>query len=102
MGKEAKIEKAVCDYAESLGLEHRKLKWDGRRDAPDRIFWGPGVPPFFIEFKAPGEEPRKGQIRELQRLNLSAPGTAWLVDSEDEGKNIIRAKAASGWRNPTC
>lgn len=93
MGKEFDIERKCCDHAEALGLEQRKLAWVGRRDAPDRIFWGDGVLPFVIEFKAPGEEPRRGQLLELLSLQRSGIKT-YAVDALDRGKEIIDAHAA--------
>ena len=94
MGPEAKIENPACDYAERLGFEHRKLKWVGRRDAPDRIFWReePPVRPFVIEFKAPKKEPRSGQRREIYSLKLSGMD-AYICDDLDEAKRIINAHA---------
>lgn len=94
MGPETKIEKAVCDYAESKGFEHRKLVWKGRKDAPDRIFWrvSPPVHPFFIEFKAPGEDGRRGQIKELISLHGAGANT-YLCDDVFVGERIIDREA---------
>ena len=68
---EGVIEVGACAYATSKDLEHRKLAWIGRRDAPDRIFWGEDIPIFFIEFKAPGKTLRPGQVREVENLRRS-------------------------------
>lgn len=89
MGAEADIENAVCKYAEELGFQHRKLAWVGRRDAPDRIFWMKDIPPFFIEFKAPGEDPRRGQTSELASLKLSG-AYATTIDDTETGKALLR------------
>ena len=70
-GPEAQIEKDGCDYAEAQGLEHRKLAWVGRRDAPDRIFWGDELPVFFIEVKAAGKALSPGQFREIEKMRRS-------------------------------
>ena len=87
-GPEADIEQDVCDYASDNRLEHRKLAWIGRRDAPDRIFWGDDVPIFMIEFKAPGETLSPGQAREIEKLRRS--GTRVHVCSNAEiGKILI-------------
>jgi tRNA U54 and U55 pseudouridine synthase Pus10 len=90
VSRESKIEKEVCEYAESKGLEHRKLQWAGRRDAPDRIFWGQGVYPFVIEFKRPNGEFRRGQRMELASLR-EAGMDARMCDSVEQGKEIIDA-----------
>ena len=37
MAMEAKIEKYLCDRVKMLGGEVRKVKWIGRRGAPDRL-----------------------------------------------------------------
>ena len=37
MAQEAKIEKYLCDRVKMLGGEVRKVKWIGRRGAPDRL-----------------------------------------------------------------
>ena len=37
MALEAKIEKYLCDRVKMLGGEVRKVKWIGRRGAPDRL-----------------------------------------------------------------
>lgn len=88
MRPEERIETKVCEYAEARGLQHRKLAWVGRKDAPDRLYWGPGVRPFMVEFKAPGEEPRPGQAREL--ASLAAAGMhAYACDDIERGKQII-------------
>jgi len=64
-GPEAKIERSVCDQAlRKLGIPNVKWGVDGW---PDRIFLLPGCP-FFIEFKAPGEEPKPRQAFRIQCL----------------------------------
>lgn len=87
-GPEAKIEAAVCKYAEKSGLLQRKFKSPGRRNVPDRVFFQtPGVC-FFIEFKAPGEQPRPGQVREANKLKEKG-FDVHFVDSVKIGKAII-------------
>jgi len=92
MAAEAKIEKAVCDYAEERGFLVRKLQWGGRRDAPDRFFAHLNAQPrsFMIEFKAPGEMARPGQAREAGKLR-SHGVTVYICDLEAAGKGIIDA-----------
>lgn len=68
MGIEARLEELTCDRAKALGWEHRKLGWIGRRNAPDHFFGKQGVGSFLIEFKQPGEKPRKAQRKEIEFL----------------------------------
>lgn len=58
---ETDIEEWVVDQAALLGVPSLKLNLKGNRGWPDRIFLIPGGRPLFIEFKRPGEEPRKLQ-----------------------------------------
>lgn len=55
-----------------LRMDVRKVSWEGRRYAPDRLVMGEGASAF-IECKAPGARPNAGQIREhirMQRAGL--------------------------------
>lgn len=90
MGPEATIEKKVCDYAKSLGMEDRKFTTPARRNAPDRIFFYAGHC-FFIEFKAPGEKPTSGQEREMQRLR-DVGMRCFVCDGIEGGKFLIRTE----------
>lgn len=65
--RESQIEKAVVDHAENLGWLIRKVKWIGRRAAPDRVFFKAGRT-IWVEFKRPGEKPRLLQEREHTRM----------------------------------
>lgn len=67
---ESSIEEWVCERAEAAGWYVRKLKWIGRRNGPDRFF-AKGGRVLLIEFKRPGEGPRTGQAREIERLRLA-------------------------------
>lgn len=86
--RESKIEKAVCDYAESKGFIRRKFTSPGRRDVPDDIFFGDNRLCFLIEFKATGQHPRPGQVREIALLR-SKGHLVFVVDSVDYGKGVI-------------
>lgn len=67
---EAASEELACEMAEEAGWFVRKLQWVGRRNAPDRFF-AKGGRVVLIEFKAPGEKPRPGQDREIDRLRAA-------------------------------
>lgn len=73
--RECDIEKYLVKRVKELGGEVRKVKWIGRRGAPDRIvmfdpnpFVGPDESAIWIELKAPGNTPEKHQLREHQRM----------------------------------
>jgi len=52
----------------ALGGEVRFVKWIGRNNAPDTLVLLDGIPPTFVETKAPGLRPRPAQEREFERL----------------------------------
>jgi len=74
--RESTIEQYLCDRVKAMGGEVRKVKWIGRRGAPDRLVMLPatgeviGYPPraFWVEFKAPGEKAKPHQAREHERM----------------------------------
>ena len=90
MAQEAKIEKYLCDRVKMLGGEVRKVKWIGRRGAPDRLVMLPearkqvrhdgpkgttytnklvrAAATIWVELKAPGKEPEPHQAREHKRM----------------------------------
>lgn len=67
-------ESDVEDYfklrAKQCGAEARKMKWIGRRNAPDQFLVRKGRV-YLVELKKPGEKPRIGQQREFQVLRLA-------------------------------
>lgn len=85
--KESDIEKTVCQYAEKLGFETRKIAYINRTACPDRLIYGYGEV-FFIEFKAPGKIPRADQDREINRMKEKGV-RVFVVDNIDYGKTII-------------
>lgn len=88
MPRESVIEKESIDYASYRGWIYRKLKWIGRRGAPDRLFVRRGRC-LFVEFKQAGEGPTTQQAREHQRLR-DAGATVHVVDSVDRAREIFR------------
>lgn len=70
---EANAELTAVAWAENNGWEVRKLKYEGRRDAPDRLFAGHGHL-LLAEFKKPSRRDTKdggksgGQSKEAQRF----------------------------------
>ena len=72
--RESQIEKYLVNRVVELGGEVRKVKWIGRRGAPDRLVmlpWMEGdlTPPcIWVELKAPGVKPEPHQLREHERM----------------------------------
>lgn len=92
MGPEAKIEKAVCDYAKEKGMLVYKFTSPARRSVPDRLFIPWNRPVFFIEFKAPGGKPTPKQQQEINKIKNNWH-VVHIVDSVEEGKRVIDAHA---------
>ena len=88
MGPEAKIEKAVVEYAQERGCWVRKFKSPGQRAVPDRIFMTPRGVVFFIEFKTLGEKPTPLQDRELNIIEKHW-GIADWVDNTQDGTDMV-------------
>ncbi len=64
--RESNVEKYLVKRVKELGGKTRKLKWIGRRGAPDRFVMLYGG--FFVELKALGEKLRPEQQREHDTL----------------------------------
>lgn len=66
--KESSVESYFTSRIKALGGESRKVKWIGRRGAPDQLPLLAGMGPTLVELKAPGKKPRPEQLREHERL----------------------------------
>lgn len=70
--RESVIEKYLVKRVKELGGEVRKIKWIGRRGAPDRLVMLPAQreydSTFWVELKATGEKPEPHQLREHERM----------------------------------
>lgn len=76
--RERDIEKYLLRRVKELGGECRKVTWQGRRGAPDRLVmrapedsaWPYPRPAMFVwvELKAPGVKPEPHQLREHERM----------------------------------
>ncbi len=64
---ERDIEDGLKKLAARLGGEVRKVKWIGRRGAPDRLVLLPGCS-VWVELKKPGEPLQDHQRREHERM----------------------------------
>lgn len=88
MVREIAIENYVVQRAEAAGYFVRKLSWLGRRHAPDRVFARQDRGTVFIEFKRPGEKPRKGQSLEHRRMKRAGM-EVYVCDSITEALEIL-------------
>lgn len=72
--RESEIESYLVKRIKELGGEVRKVKWVGRRGAPDRLVMFPRLTtshfrcPIWVELKAPGEKAKPHQEREHKRM----------------------------------
>ncbi len=74
--RERDIERHLVQRVKELGGEVRKVKWIGRRGAPDRLVMLPPAVWFkwhegrsiWVELKAPGVKPEAYQLREHERM----------------------------------
>ena len=85
---ETDMEQSWQRLAQSLSCLSLKLNAKGMRDFPDQTVLCPGGHCFFIEFKLPGEEPRKGQ-KWYHRLLRNLGFTVYVVDNLVEARQIL-------------
>lgn len=88
--RESKIEAHLVKRVRALGGEIRKVKWIGRRGAPDRLVMIPrpvaGAPAgttwgdFWIELKATNVPAEPHQLREHERMR-AAGMSVFVLDS---------------------
>lgn len=94
--RERDIEKHLVQRVKELGGEVRKVKWIGRRGAPDRLVMLPAEAYvddqhccIWVELKAPGKEPEPHQLREHKRMR--AMGQRVVVIDSIEGVEELLA-----------
>jgi hypothetical protein len=66
--RESVVEAYLVAQVKARGGEIRKVRWIGRRGAPDRYVLLPDRMPAFIELKRPGLDAAEHQAREHARL----------------------------------
>ena len=66
---ESQIEKAYCQEVKKRGGIAVKMLSPSMIGLPDRLIILPKTPMYFIEFKRPGEKPRKIQQVIIRKLN---------------------------------
>lgn len=99
--RESDIEAQLVRRAKEEGGEVRKVRWTGRRGAPDRVLMLPAqrmdarhVLPrpartVWVELKATGVAPEDYQLREHARMRLAGQRVE-VVDSFDRIEAILR------------
>lgn len=85
---ERDIEQYLTTRVHALGGEVRKVKWIGRRHAPDRLLLLPDRRAFWVECKAPGAKPRPGQVREHERMRRFGERVE-VVDSLERVNEVL-------------
>lgn len=65
--RESLIEKHLIKKVKQQGGEVRKVRWIGRRGAPDRLVMLPNRT-IWVELKAPGKKAEPHQVREHNRM----------------------------------
>lgn len=99
--RERDIEKHLVQRVKELGGEVRKVKWIGRRGAPDRLVmlperltWSPmglalcDAQTIWVELKAPGKEPEPHQLREHKRM-LAMGQRVVVIDSIEDVDKLL-------------
>jgi len=78
--RESEVEQHLIRRAKERGGDARKVKWIGRKGAPDRLVLLPGRH-FFVETKRPGKKAEAHQRREHERLKI-AGFQVFVLDSK--------------------
>ncbi len=84
----------LVKQAKAEGFRIRKLSYEGRRGAPDRLILAPGAS-LFVEVKAPGEKPRPEQLREIDLLLRSGLAATWVSSKDEIDKELNRLSLRS-------
>lgn len=96
--REQDIEQYLVRRVKDIGGEVRKVKWIGRRGAPDRVVMLPlpisaADDPvgnlIWVELKAPGEVPEPHQCREHERMRAMGQRVE-VVDSMERVDEVLR------------
>ena len=84
---ESFIENYLVSKVKALGGEVRKVKWIGRRGAPDRLVMLPDAT-MWVELKAPGQKPKPHQAREHDRMRRMGQRVE-VVDSVEQVNTLL-------------
>lgn len=84
--KENIIENHLIHVVKNIGGFSRKIKWIGRRDAPDRVVFFNGV--WFVELKRPNSTARSSQVREHSRMRQHG-AAVFVIDTIEKVEDFI-------------
>lgn len=84
---ESKIEKAVTDYAKTLGYLSYKLTSPSNRAVPDRMYIG-NCRVIFVEYKQLGKKPTALQAK-THRTMREHGATVYVIDSIAAGRELF-------------
>ena len=102
--RESDIENHLVERVKELGGEVRKVKWIGRRGAPDRLVMLPAKwvlcddganradwrkATVWVELKAPGEKPKPHQAREHARMRKMGQRVE-VIDSIEGVEELLK------------
>lgn len=87
--RESLIEAYFVAQVKKLGGEVRKVKWIGRRGAPDRVAMLPRARTIWPEFKATGVPPEEHQVREHKRMRKMGQRVE-VIDSFERVDEVLR------------
>lgn len=90
MVRERDIERYLDAQVRRIGGTTRKVRFVGRRGAPDRVVMLPGGRLVWVELKRPGEKPEAHQLREHARLAALGQVVA-VIDSYAGVESFINA-----------
>jgi len=87
--RERDIEAYLVRRVRALGGEIRKLRWIGRRGAPDRVVMLSGGRLWWIELKRPGGNAEAHQAREHARM-LAMGQRVLVLDTIEKIDGVLR------------
>ena len=84
--RESDVEKYLVKRVKQINGEIRKVKWIGRRDAPDRVVFFNGE--WFVELKRPNSTARSSQVREHSRMRQHG-AAVFVIDTIEKVDEFI-------------
>lgn len=84
---ESEIENLFRKLCKAKKILHRKVKWIGRRAAPDNYIAHNGNQ-LFVEFKAPGKKLQPHQAREVEKLR-EAGARVEVIDNKEDLQKLL-------------
>lgn len=100
---EEAVENALVKAVKAAGGVAYKFVSPARRNVPDRLIDLPNLPLFFVECKAPGEEPTAAQAREHKRLRERGK-VVFVIDrmflARDLVMSVVARRDLNHWEGP--